>query len=275
MDIYAFIDTLTQEQKHEFKAALALEFENDLELKINENPTKCPHCNSENVTNRGSCRGIKRYKCKECSKTFNAKTKTAFHHTKKPLETWNKYLDLMFTNQMPLRKIAKATGLNLRTAFFWRHKILNALTKIDAPKLSGIVEADETYFALSYKGQRKGIPRPSRKRGKQVKKRGISKEQVCIVTAIDRSRNTLLQSTCLGRMTIKQVTDTLGPYIASDALLVTDKHSAYPGFAKRQGLTHYALEHRTREHPPPDGQLAPFTGEAVHASLQRSGHEVP
>jgi len=30
------------------------------------------------------------------------------------------------------------------------------------------------------------MPRPSRKRGKQVKKRGISKEQVCVATALDR-----------------------------------------------------------------------------------------
>lgn len=30
------------------------------------------------------------------------------------------------------------------------------------------------------------MPRPSRKRGKEVEKRGISKEQVCVATALDR-----------------------------------------------------------------------------------------
>lgn len=51
---------------------------------------------------------------------------------------------------------------------------------------------DETFVALSFKGnQKKGglaMPRPDRKMGKQVKKRGISNEQVCVAIAIDRNR---------------------------------------------------------------------------------------
>ena len=278
MDIHAFIDTLTQEQKCEFKAALALEFENDLELKVDENPTKCPHCECENVTTRGSCRGIKRYKCKECSKTFNAKTKTAFHHTKRPLETWNHYIELMFSGHMSLRKIAKETGLNLRTAFYWRHKVLHALKQFDSPKLSGIVEADETYFALSYKGKKRGMPRSPHKRGKQIKKRGLSKDQVCVLTAIDRTKNTLLQSTCLASPTIRDLTNTLGPHIARDALLVTDMGKAYPGFARNLDLKHYALRHRTSQ----DKSIHLQNSNSLHSQMKRfmrpfngRGYEVP
>ena len=50
--------------------------------------------------------------------------------------------------------------------------------------VDGVVEMDETFIPLSYKGNHKKsgfvIPRPSRKRCKQIKKRGISNEQVCI-----------------------------------------------------------------------------------------------
>ena len=245
-------------EKREFRTALNLEFERNL---ADEDPTNCPHCKSEDITNRGSCRGVKRYKCRECLKTFTARTETAFHYTKKSLETWNRYLDLMFGGHMPLRRIAKEVNITLVTAFNWRHKILHALKQMEGPQLNGIVEADETYFALSYKGKKKGMPRKSRRRGGEVRKRGISKEQVCVLTAIDRTRNTLLQSTCLARPTIKQVTDTLGPRIAKDAFLVTDKHSAYPGFARKQGLTHHALEHRTSS-----------TSNAIHLQTVNSLH---
>jgi len=58
---------------------------------------------------------------------------------------------------------------------------------------STLIEMDETFVPLSYKGNHKKIgftmPRPARKRGKQIKKRGISNEQVCIATAIDRNDN--------------------------------------------------------------------------------------
>jgi hypothetical protein len=39
------------------------------------------------------------------------------------------------------------------------------------------VEADETYFLESHKGERH-LPRPPRKRGGVAKKRGLSNEQI-------------------------------------------------------------------------------------------------
>ncbi len=50
------------------------------------------------------------------------------------------------------------------------------------------------------------MPRRSRKRGKQVKKRGgISKEQVCIATAIYRQGNLIMELACKGRITSKEL----------------------------------------------------------------------
>ena len=67
--------------------------------------------------------------------------------------------------------------------------------------VDGIVEMDETFVAESFKGNHKKsgfeMPRPARKRGKQVKKRGISNEQVCIATAIDRNENIISFRYCL------------------------------------------------------------------------------
>ncbi len=166
---------------------------------------------------------MQRYKCKECGTTFGATNNTPFYRTQKDLAKWNQYIELMFESQLSVVKIAEKIGIHYKTAFHWRHKILNALNEIDNPRLTGIVEADETYFRLSYK------------------------EQVCVLTAIDRSnqKNMLLQSTCLARPTTKHVEDVLGPHIASGSVLVTDRHNAYGGFARKAGLTHEVLSRST------------------------------
>ena len=55
---------------------------------------------------------------------------------------------------LSIRKSAAKCGISNATAFYWRHKILGALQNITEikQKLSGIVEADETFFPLSFKG---------------------------------------------------------------------------------------------------------------------------
>ena len=52
--------------------------------------------------------------------------------------------------------------------------------------LKGIVEADETYVLESRKGAR-GLGRKARRRGGKAKKRGLSREQVPVLMAADRS----------------------------------------------------------------------------------------
>ena len=46
--------------------------------------------------------------------------------------------------------------------------------------LQDIVEADETFFPVSYKSKSLGMPRKPRHPGSEVHKRGISTEQVCV-----------------------------------------------------------------------------------------------
>ena len=56
-------------------------------------------------------------------------------------------------NGLSICKTAAVCGIHRNTAFIWRHKILDALQNMaDEVKLDGIIEADETFFAISYKG---------------------------------------------------------------------------------------------------------------------------
>ena len=86
---------------------------------------------------------------------------------------------------MSLRKAAKQTGVCLKTAFDWRHKILHALKMTPQQQLRGVTEAEETFFRYSEKENRK-LSRPPRKRG-GGKGPGLDDELVCVLTAKDRS----------------------------------------------------------------------------------------
>ena len=73
----------------------------------------------------------------------------------------------------PLRKVARNLNIHLSTAHRWRHRFLAAPQAIQPQALTGIAEADETFFLLSFKGQRSGLARPARKRGGKAAARGL------------------------------------------------------------------------------------------------------
>ena len=101
-------------------------------LKLHNNH-HCPYCNSNKI-----------------KKNYGIRTNTIFFHTRKSIQLWQEYIEL-FSQGLALRKIVEKMDnkINLKTAFYWRHKILKVLSNINDDnnnKLDGIIEADETFF---------------------------------------------------------------------------------------------------------------------------------
>ncbi len=69
----------------------------------------------------------------------------------------------MMVDGYTLPKITDVLKTHSSTAFYWRHKILNALRSLGHSKLKGIVESDETYFLESHKGKKDISHREARK----------------------------------------------------------------------------------------------------------------
>lgn len=217
----------------------------------------CPHCGETRCSKFGFTRqGKQRYKCSGCKRTFTATTNTTLDYTKKDVEIWMKYIWCM-ANHMSIRKSAKACGINKSTSFEWRHKILDALKNrlyANKEKLSGIIEADETFFHLSFKGCRniEAIAgRPAHKRGNAISKRGLSKEQVCVPSAIDSTNKAFAQIGKLGTANLSALTLTLGNRITPLSTLKSDCHSAYTHFCNRFNLNHMAFKPSKKSHPLP------------------------
>lgn len=147
-------------------------------------------------------------------------------------------------NGYSIRKSAEIVEINIATSFYWRHKILNCISEfLGIGSVDGLVEADEVFFAYSYKGTKPtNMPRPSRHRGKEVKKRGISKEQVCVATALDRQGNLIIELLCTGRMTSDELEHLYGNRIGEHSILCTDSHKSYIQFATDMQLEHKRIK---------------------------------
>ena len=103
---------------------------------------------------------------------------------------------------------------------------------------SGIVEADETFFLESFKGQRQ-LPRPPRARGGVASTRGTGAEQIPVLVVRDRSGHTA--DFVLPHLDGQHVTAALRPLIDSDAVLCSDSAGVYAVFARETGIIHRAI----------------------------------
>lgn len=211
-----------------------------LEARIGET-RRCPHCALEGAVIRGCSNGLRRYGCKGCGRSFNALTGTPLARLRKK-ELWAAFAAGLGDGDT-VKSAAARCGVADTTSFRWRHRFLAAV-KADTVKLKGIVEADETYVLTSRKGAKK-LDRKARKRGGVASKRGLSKEQVPILVAADRSGTTLTR--VLPDTTAATIRGHLEAAIESDALLVTDGAPFFPPAARSMGVTHQPLDHKAGE----------------------------
>lgn len=143
---------------------------------------------------------------------------------------------------LSVRKCAKKCNISIVTAFVWRHKILEALSKkFSNVKLSGVVELDETFFPLSFKGSR-NLPREPRHRGGIRTKRGLSLEQVCVPCGIDRNKNMFGIISNLGKINTQNVKKVFDKSIEENSILCTDGEKSYINSTKDNNFQHIVIK---------------------------------
>jgi len=224
---------------------------------------RCPRCDCTRCHRHGQANDLQRYRCCACGRTFNDLTGTPLARLRHKGK-WLEYLAALL-DSLPVRKAAGRLGVHRNTTFRWRHRFLEWV-KLDRPaRLSGIVEADETFLLESQKGSRK-LDRPARKRGGRARLRGISRELDCILVARDREGRTFDAVTGRGALSTSQLTQHLLPRLGPQALLVTDANAAYRAFASRHGIAHQAVNARA------GGRLRQTVEGAIHVQNVNAYH---
>jgi transposase-like protein len=205
----------------------------------------CPYCGHDEVSRNGKYNENQRYICKSCQKTFTDFTRSPHYNSKKDIKKWILYAKCMI-NGYSIRKCAKIVEISIPTSFYWRHKILDAIrTYMGVGSVGGVVEVDEAFFRESFKGNHKksttfAMPRKSHMRGvkgsksskTEKRKRGISKEQVCVLCAMDRVGNIVTELLCKGRMKHTDLDRLFRNRIDDEAIFCTDSHKSYIQFAQ-------------------------------------------
>lgn len=234
LDLQAFV--------HEFVSSQVAEFALARRTNATITGRTCPHCATHGAMLHGKDRnGRQRFHCinPKCRRTYNILTGTPMARARKP-EKWGKYLSYM-TDHLSVRKIIEAgIGVNHVTVWRWRHRFLKAAANDNAAILSGVIEADETFFVESFKGHRgwvKGKPpanRAARPSAWGATKRGLSSEQVPVLTALDNTGS--IYERVLG--SLNEVEAALEGRIAAGSVLCSDGAYAYVRAAAKAGSEH-------------------------------------
>lgn len=203
----------------------------------------CPECEGTHIVKRGKdSAGRQRYLCRECSMSFTLVKKNVFSRSKLDEATWMKYIEC-FVDVLPLRECARRCNVSLKTAWFMRHRIIEALhshiPSFEVRKGCG-VELDETFFRENFKGNHTRssfeLPRPARHHGNENHKRGISNEQICVLTGINDAGDMFYEIAGRGRLNSGAAFSLLEDKIEEGAIVSTDKLNSYAPVMRELGV---------------------------------------
>ena len=196
-------------------------------LETSKNELKCPFCNSQNHIRWGKRNDMQRYKCKNCSKTFNSLTQTPLARLRKK-GRWLKYSNCL-KDGLTIREAAKESGIHKNTSFRWRHRFVANLKEIKARSLGGIVETGELTLKESFKGSKKiDFSKPLKRR------------DVYVIYCIDRTNN-IMDITDKG-FTLNLLNNELKDKIKIDSLVYSQDRVEYNFFCKENKLKHINIQ---------------------------------
>lgn len=221
----------------------------------------CPYCEADDISRWGMGKsGLQRWRCSQCKRTFSSAQGTGLAYTKRRDTFFAFIKNMLMPSPLSLREAADEFGIDRSTAWRWRMKACSAIEAVGADHLVGVVEADETFQRESRKGSREWVrhekdpqtyPRPPRLRWYEYRrkdlpmKRGLSRWQVPIMTAMDRSGGS--RADVLQGLNYKHIGPILSELLPPDAVLVSDKAQAYKKFSKAHGVRHVRVAARRGE----------------------------
>jgi len=202
---------------------------------------RCPTCDSDRVTYLATQR---RYKCygKHPKAQFSLKVGTIFEDSAVGLEKWLPALWLLTNckNGISSYELARALGVTQKTAWFMLARLRMALHNGEpTDKLSGTVEADETYVG----GKARNMHAAKRKRLNVRRGRSIA-GKVAVMALLERHGKdgvSQVRAEVLSSLKHRHVQGHVRAHVAPGATLHTDAFHSYRGLDS--DYTHNVIDH--------------------------------
>ncbi len=216
----------------------------------------CPECKKTNhyTHSNPDSRNI-RFFCNNCKKPFSPFKGTLVQGSGLSWDVWVELVHCTLENKslIAVKHLLEADyGISMteQTILSYRHKIQKAIAlTFPMPKLSGVVQVDETYFREGQKGSRSLVnvaPTAIEKRVARLNtklhaaKMGInSPEFACVVVGTDSSQHIAAVVTGLGKGSSQPFEKYFKDYLGKVDFLCTDGYEAYSRYADKYGIPHY------------------------------------
>jgi hypothetical protein len=224
----------------------------------------CVHCGSVNVYRlQGKATRPGLLECRDCREQFTVTVGSVMEDTHLPLATWARAFHFMCSSKKGMSALQLQRNLGIgsyRTAWFLAHRIREAMRcEPVASKLSGAVQADETYVGASRHGKVKPKDRAPKKRG-----RGTDKAAVLVLV----ETNGRARSQPIERVDAVTLKSAMEASIDPSACIVTDELKSYPRAASGFAGGHQTVKHSAEEYVNADG-FHTNTAESFFALLKR------
>lgn len=177
------------------------------EQNLNHEQISCRHCGSNNIASNGTYKSNgerrQRYICNECGQSFTLMHRSIISESNLSFATWITFIVCLYQG-LSIAETASICGISEKSVQNNRLRLFYALKILDERvRLMGKIVIDETYFAVSFKGNHSedknfSMNRKPHKRGSENNVRGLSKDQVCVICALDEYGNSVARVTGVG-----------------------------------------------------------------------------
>jgi transposase-like protein len=189
----------------------------------------CPACHKANATFMES---RKLWNCRECYKQFSVKVGTIFEDSALGFNKWLPafWMIVNAKNGISSCELARALGVTQKTAWFMLHRIRLAIQNGSMDKLSGDVEADETYIG----GKGRNM---HRERLQNIGTGGLGKE--IVMGLLERKGKVKLKHITNAKR--KTVQGEIRQHVEKGSNVFTDALRSYNGL--NQDYVHEVIDH--------------------------------
>lgn len=195
----------------------------------------CPHCGeSERKPYRLKGQTRRLWKCAACRKQYTVTVGTIFESSHIPLNKWLLAFYLLCSSKkgMSAHQLHRMLGVTYKSAWFMAHRIREAMKeKPFTSRMSGIVEADETYV---------GGKERNRKRQDKQKKTGRGTGKTPVMLLVERGGQA--RSFRLATVTGDEVKDVIAKNVDRAARIHTDAFRSYQGLSSAYA-SHEVINH--------------------------------
>ena len=202
-----------------------------------------------------------RWRCRGCKLMFTVRTGTVFEETRLPLRVWVYAFWRACASKKGISalQLSREAEITHKSALFVLRRIRHGMgASEDAPKLTGTVEADETYVG----------GKPKKFYGYQHKhKTGAGTDKVPVMGIVQRGGDVRFQ--LADRITADRLTEFIAENADLSCRLITDEHRGYLGVGKAFQGGHESVKHAIGEYARKGTDVHSNTIEGVFSLIKR------